>query len=68
MYTLVLLCYSDSGTRSQGVLVSASKLLRDKYGFAHTTLQVEEYQQEMDYCGPCQGTRDSRPRDLSPVW
>ncbi len=45
----------DSRVHSQGVLVAAGKMLKHKYGFAHTTLQVETYEDEMSSCGPCQG-------------
>ena len=42
--------------------MEASLMLREKYGFAHATLQVEYYQDEMDNCGPCQRTsRGSAP-------
>ena len=50
----------DSRVHPQGVLVAAGKMLKDKYGFAHTTLQVETYQDEMSSCGPCQGNDRQR--------
>ena len=61
----------DSQTHSQDVLTAASKMLKHKYGFAHTTLQVEKYQDEMGSCGPCQGSgtnkNDESQQKLSPL-
>ena len=53
---IYVLCFSSLAPRtdSQPVLMEASRMLQEKYGFAHTTLQVEYYQDEMDNCGPCQ--------------
>ena len=44
----------DSHTQTQGVLVAASEMLKQRYGFVHTVLQVEKYQDEMSSCESCQ--------------
>jgi zinc transporter 2 len=38
----------------QDVLSEASKMLHQKYGFHHTTLQVEDYKRVMGKCDKCQ--------------
>jgi zinc transporter 2 len=39
---------------SQMVLEEATQLMKDKYGFIHTNLQIEHYQQKMKECHICQ--------------
>lgn len=57
---IILPSWADSLMHSQAVLVAAGEMLKEKYGFAHTTIQVERYQDEMSSCGPCQGTSSAQ--------
>jgi zinc transporter 2 len=43
----------------QDVLSEASKMLHQKYGFHHTTLQVEDYKRIMGECDKCQSVLPS---------
>ena len=46
--------FAEKEADVQTVLTAASIMLRNKYGFSNTTLQVEHFQDEMETCGPCQ--------------
>ena len=49
--------HAEPECNKQRVLEEASHMLREKYGFSHTTLQVEEFHEAMVDCGACQGTQ-----------
>lgn len=43
----------DKGLNAQEVLQAATETIKAKFNFSETTLQVEEFQEGMNYCGPC---------------
>lgn len=53
--------FAEKDADVQAVLTAASIMLRNKYGFSNTILQVEHFQDEMETCGPCQLLRSSTP-------
>ena len=53
-YSCVLLTADTEGVPFQKVLSDASTLLRLKYGFQHTTIQVEDFHLAMTECDKCQ--------------
>lgn len=67
-----LLCSSslliEPGSISQEVLDSASQMLKSDHNFAHTTLQVEDYQEDMEACKGCKDTPSKRRRSLKDLW
>lgn len=46
----------DEGTKSdaQSILTDASNILKTEYGFSSITIQVEQFQKEMETCETCQ--------------
>ena len=55
------LSLSEPGSDNQTVLNSASQMLKTDHHFAHTTLQVEDYERDMEDCRRCSDTpRNSR--------
>lgn len=48
----------EKGVDPMKVVQSASYLIQQKYNISQTTMQVEEYTDEMDNCSQCQGLKD----------
>ena len=46
--------HAEAGASNQVVLENASRMLRQKYGIKQTTIQVEEWKEEMGDRGICQ--------------
>ena len=51
---------TEPGSISQDVLNNASEMLKKEHHFAHTTLQVEDYQTDMEDCRSCSDTPKNR--------
>ena len=45
--------HTEPGSISQDVLNNASEMLKKEHHFAHTTLQVEDYETDMEDCRRC---------------
>uniref|UniRef100_H3AAV5 Probable proton-coupled zinc antiporter SLC30A3 n=2 Tax=Latimeria chalumnae TaxID=7897 RepID=H3AAV5_LATCH len=48
----------DENTDGQSVLKGATEVLRSKFGFSSTTIQVETYCEDMACCAHCQDPKD----------
>ena len=60
--------FAEKEADVQAVLEAASEMLRNKYGFSNTTLQVEHFQDVMETCGPCQQQPGGNGRKNSRVF
>lgn len=55
---LIFLCISEKGVDPLQVVQAASFLIQQKFNISQTTMQVEEYVEEMDSCSQCQDLKD----------
>ena len=52
------LTFADPSRNAQDILKEASTKIRSKYNIYEMTLQVEEFQEDMDDCTQCQDSPD----------
>lgn len=49
----IIISLSEPGVNPQKILSIASKSIREKYNFFEMTLQIEDFEQNMDLCNKC---------------